>query len=282
MRFRRARRCHRDPPPRSTSQPDHHFQIATSESLTTTLEGTMETAVEVRGLRVVRGGTEVLPEPVPDGARGRITGLLGPSGCGKTTLMRAIVGVQIVEAGDVTVLGEPAGSAAAARAGSATSPRRRPSTSISPCARTCATSRAFSARPTRRVDRDPPDRQPAAHADRSGATLRRAASAVSLGDRAARRQPDAAGARRAHRRARPGPARATCGSSSAGSPTDGTTLLRLEPRHGRGGPLRPPAAHARGPRCSQTSPRPSCARRPGEDDMERAFLRLIEREAAAA
>jgi ABC-2 type transport system ATP-binding protein len=45
-------------------------------------------------------------------SRARITGLLGPSGCGKTTLMRAIVGVQIVESGDVTVLGEPAGSPA--------------------------------------------------------------------------------------------------------------------------------------------------------------------------
>jgi ABC-2 type transport system ATP-binding protein len=39
-----------------------------------------------------------------------VTGLLGPSGCGKTTLMRAIVGVQIVAAGTVTVLGHPAGS----------------------------------------------------------------------------------------------------------------------------------------------------------------------------
>ncbi len=43
-------------------------------------------------------------------ARGRVTGLLGPSGCGKSTLMRAIVGVQIVESGRVAVLGEPAGS----------------------------------------------------------------------------------------------------------------------------------------------------------------------------
>jgi len=43
---------------------------------------------------------------------GTVTGLLGPSGCGKTTLMRAIVGVQIVRAGDVRVLGEPAGSRA--------------------------------------------------------------------------------------------------------------------------------------------------------------------------
>ena len=44
-------------------------------------------------------------------ARGSITGLLGPSGCGKTTLMRCLVGTQIVESGSVTVLGEPAGTA---------------------------------------------------------------------------------------------------------------------------------------------------------------------------
>jgi ABC-2 type transport system ATP-binding protein len=37
---------------------------------------------------------------------------MGPSGCGKSTLMRAIVGVQKVAGGSVTVLGEPAGSAA--------------------------------------------------------------------------------------------------------------------------------------------------------------------------
>ena len=42
---------------------------------------------------------------------GKVTGLLGPSGCGKSTLMRAIVGVQIVQGGSVTVLGKPAGSA---------------------------------------------------------------------------------------------------------------------------------------------------------------------------
>lgn len=39
-----------------------------------------------------------------------MTGLLGPSGSGKTTLMRAIVGVQVVHAGEVVVLGEPAGA----------------------------------------------------------------------------------------------------------------------------------------------------------------------------
>jgi ABC-2 type transport system ATP-binding protein len=61
-------------------------------------------------LQVRRGGTEVLHALSFSVASGRVTGLLGPSGCGKTTLMRAIVGVQIVESGRVEVLGEPAGS----------------------------------------------------------------------------------------------------------------------------------------------------------------------------
>jgi ABC-2 type transport system ATP-binding protein len=41
---------------------------------------------------------------------GRVTGLIGPSGGGKTTLMRTIVGTQIIESGQVEVLGQPAGS----------------------------------------------------------------------------------------------------------------------------------------------------------------------------
>ncbi|MDP9135115.1 MAG: ABC transporter ATP-binding protein [Actinomycetota bacterium] len=69
-------------------------------------------AVAVSGLHVSRGDRRVLHGLDFSVARGRITGLLGPSGCGKTTLMRAVVGVQIVEAGDVRVLGEPAGSSA--------------------------------------------------------------------------------------------------------------------------------------------------------------------------
>jgi ABC-2 type transport system ATP-binding protein len=69
-------------------------------------------AVAVAGLDVSRGNRRVLHGLDFGVARGRITGLLGPSGCGKTTLMRAIVGVQIVESGEVRVLGEPAGSPA--------------------------------------------------------------------------------------------------------------------------------------------------------------------------
>jgi len=67
-------------------------------------------AIEVRDLRVERGGNVVLAALSADVAAGRVTGLLGPSGSGKSTLMRAIVGVQIVASGTVRVLGEPAGS----------------------------------------------------------------------------------------------------------------------------------------------------------------------------
>jgi ABC-2 type transport system ATP-binding protein len=67
-------------------------------------------AISVRQLSVRRGGAEVLHALDLEVPTGRISGLLGPSGCGKTTLMRAIVGVQIVAAGTVTVLDEPAGA----------------------------------------------------------------------------------------------------------------------------------------------------------------------------
>jgi ABC-2 type transport system ATP-binding protein len=72
-------------------------------------------AVVVRGLRVERGGREVLHGLDLDVAAGRVTGLLGPSGCGKSTLMRSIVGAQRVAGGTVAVLGRPAGSASLRR-----------------------------------------------------------------------------------------------------------------------------------------------------------------------
>ncbi|NNH75337.1 ABC transporter ATP-binding protein [Nocardia uniformis] len=66
--------------------------------------------VEVDNLRVDRGGRQVLHDISLTVPRGSITGLLGPSGCGKTTLMRSIVGTQIIESGSVRVLAEEAGS----------------------------------------------------------------------------------------------------------------------------------------------------------------------------
>jgi ABC-2 type transport system ATP-binding protein len=75
----------------------------------------MTSAIEVRDLVVERGKRRVLHGISCTVPAGSVTGLLGPSGSGKTTLIRAIVGVQIVKSGTVTVLGEPAGSAALRR-----------------------------------------------------------------------------------------------------------------------------------------------------------------------
>lgn len=69
-------------------------------------------AIRVAALRVVRGGRPVIHDLHFEVARGSVAGLLGPSGCGKSTLMRAIVGTQLVAGGTVEVLGAPAGSAA--------------------------------------------------------------------------------------------------------------------------------------------------------------------------
>ncbi|GAB2532807.1 ABC transporter ATP-binding protein [Nocardia heshunensis] len=69
-----------------------------------------DNTIEVVDLNVNRGKQQVLHDigfALPPGS---VTGLLGPSGSGKTTLLRAIVGVQRIRSGSVTVLGRPAGS----------------------------------------------------------------------------------------------------------------------------------------------------------------------------
>jgi ABC-2 type transport system ATP-binding protein len=65
--------------------------------------------IDIRGLRVVRGGKQILQDVTCGVPKGRVVGLIGPSGSGKTTLMRAIVGAQKIKSGTVTVLGETAG-----------------------------------------------------------------------------------------------------------------------------------------------------------------------------
>lgn len=69
-----------------------------------------ELAVRVTDLVVDRGGRTVLHSVSTSFRRGRVTGVLGPSGSGKTTLLRAVVGVQRVRSGTITVLGRDAGS----------------------------------------------------------------------------------------------------------------------------------------------------------------------------
>jgi len=68
-----------------------------------------DSAIDIRGVRVRRGGQEVLHGIDVSVPPGSLVGLLGPSGCGKSTLMRAIVGVQKSVSGQLTVLGRPAG-----------------------------------------------------------------------------------------------------------------------------------------------------------------------------
>jgi len=60
---------------------------------------TADLAVDVRDLRVRRGGKLVLPGISVAIPTRLVMGLLGPSGSGKTTLLRAIVGVQRIESG---------------------------------------------------------------------------------------------------------------------------------------------------------------------------------------
>ncbi|MEO6505759.1 MAG: ABC transporter ATP-binding protein [Terrimesophilobacter sp.] len=65
--------------------------------------------ITIDGLRVRQGNHQVLHGIDVSVTRGTVVGLLGPSGSGKTSLMRAIVGVQKIDEGTVTVLGKPAG-----------------------------------------------------------------------------------------------------------------------------------------------------------------------------
>ncbi len=57
--------------------------------------------VEVSHLVVNRGGAQCGRDVSFTVGAGVVMGLLGPSGCGKTTLMRSVVGVQIVAGGTV-------------------------------------------------------------------------------------------------------------------------------------------------------------------------------------
>src|SRR6202012_4617503 len=85
----------------------HHMMTSSSDEL---LHHCHEAAIDISHLRVIRGKRPALHDFSVRVARASITGLLGPSGCGKTTLIRCIVGTQLITSGTVQVLGLPAGS----------------------------------------------------------------------------------------------------------------------------------------------------------------------------
>lgn len=66
--------------------------------------------LQISNLSIIRDGRIIISDLDASVASGMIVGLLGPSGSGKTTLFRSIVGVQQVQQGDITVLGQSAGS----------------------------------------------------------------------------------------------------------------------------------------------------------------------------
>ena len=181
-------------------------------------------AIAVSDLRVKRGGAFVLPGVSLAVSAGVVTGLLGPSGSGKTTLMRAIVGVQIVAAGERDGA-RPAGrlGRAAARVGYVT---QAPSVYTDLTVReNLGTSRGSSTRRASASTTTIATVGLSAHADQvartlSGGERSRASLAVALLG-----EPDAARARRADRRARPGAAPRAVGPVPRRSPTQGTTLL---------------------------------------------------------
>ena len=75
-----------------------------------TAAGSAGPAVRVEHLTVMRGRTRAVDDVSFELRAGTLVGLLGPSGCGKTTLMRSLVGTQVVTSGTIRLLGEPAGS----------------------------------------------------------------------------------------------------------------------------------------------------------------------------
>jgi ABC-2 type transport system ATP-binding protein len=70
----------------------------------------VEPAIRIEHLQVNRGGRTVVRDVSFTIPSGTLVGLIGPSGCGKTTLMRSLVGTQIVAGGLVELFGQPSGS----------------------------------------------------------------------------------------------------------------------------------------------------------------------------
>lgn len=67
-------------------------------------------AIVVTNLSVTRQRKPILADLSFELTSGSIVGLLGPSGAGKTTLMRVLMGLQMITSGKVNLLGLPAGS----------------------------------------------------------------------------------------------------------------------------------------------------------------------------
>ncbi|MCY3912935.1 MAG: ABC transporter ATP-binding protein [Chloroflexi bacterium] len=74
-----------------------------------------QAAIRATGLRKSFGDTHAVRGIDLDVPQGEVFGFLGPNGAGKSTVVKIILGLVQASAGEVTVLGHPAGSLAARR-----------------------------------------------------------------------------------------------------------------------------------------------------------------------
>ena len=231
----------------------------------------------MRNLTVDRGTRRVLDGLDLTIQQGSVTGLLGPSGCGKTTLMRAIVGVQQRRGGQRPVLGVPAGSTELRhRVGYVTQApsvyddltvaREPPYFAAGARCRTARRSTAAigRGRPDRQADQvvEPALRRPAVPGSASPSRCSAAPTCSCSTSRPSASTRCCA---------------ATCGRCSTGSPTPAPPA-GVEPRDGRGRPLRPAAAHARR-RADRRRHPDRLLEQTGAADVESAFLALVDRAA---
>jgi tungstate transport system ATP-binding protein len=72
--------------------------------------------LEVRGLRIRKGGADLLDIPSLAVARGETLSLIGPNGAGKSTLLLALSGIESPAAGELVFRGGPVPAGAAALA----------------------------------------------------------------------------------------------------------------------------------------------------------------------
>ena len=235
--------------------------------------------IDVHDLVVTRGHVRAVTGSASRCIRGKVTGLLGPSGCGKTTLMRSMVGVQVVTSGTVEVLGLPAGDKRLRdRVGYVTqAPSVYDDLTVAENVRFFA--RVLGAAPATRwtacieaVDLGRSRDQVVSRL--SGGQRSRVSLAVAL-----------LGAPRCWcSTSRPSASTRCCAATSGRVPRAGRRRrrrARVQPRDGRGRALRPAAADARRAAARRRRPRRSCCERTGAADVEGAFLALVDGEAAA-
>jgi zinc/manganese transport system ATP-binding protein len=89
----------------SSSSPSHR------PAATFPAAGSVEPAIELRDARARVGGRDVWRDVDLAVQPGEFVAVLGPNGSGKSTLLKAILGLVQTEAGAITVLGGPPGSA---------------------------------------------------------------------------------------------------------------------------------------------------------------------------